>query len=48
VNTSLRESQEKIKRLKNVNKNVQGLKMEIEAIKKTKTEGILERKHLGI
>lgn len=37
----------KIKRVKQMNKTVEDLKMEIEEIKKTQTEGILETENLG-
>ena len=33
--------------MKEINKTVQDLKIEIEAIKKTQTEGILEMENLG-
>ena len=39
-----KENQEKHKQYKEMNNIVQGLKMEIESIKKTQTERILERK----
>ena len=37
-----------IKQVKKMNKVVQDLKMEIEAIKKTQSEGILEMENLGM
>ena len=47
TNKSLKEIQENtIKQVKEMNKTVQDLKMEIEAIKKTQTEGILEMENL--
>ena len=36
-----------IKQVKEMNKIVQNLKMEIEAIKKTQTEGILKMQNIG-
>lgn len=43
MNKSLKDIQEKeIKELMNLNKTVQDQKMETEAIKKTKTEGLLK------
>ena len=36
-----------IKQVKEINKTVQDLKVEIEAIKKTQTEGILVMENLG-
>ena len=48
MNNSLKEIQENIiKQVKKMNKTVQDLKMEIEAIKKIQTEGILEMENLG-
>ena len=48
MNKSLKEIQENtIKQVKEMNKTVQDLKMEIEAIKKTQTEEILEMENLG-
>ena len=48
MSTSLKEIQENIiKHVKKMNKTVQDLKMEIEAIKKTQTEVILEMKNLS-
>jgi hypothetical protein len=40
-------NQNTIKGVKKMNKTVQDLKIEIEAIKKIQTEGILEMKNLG-
>jgi hypothetical protein len=43
MNKSLKEVQEDtIKQVKGMNKTIKDLKLEIEAIKKTQTEGILE------
>ena len=48
ISKSLKETEENtIKQVKEINKTVQDLKMEIEAIKKTQTEGILEMENLG-
>ena len=48
MNEFLKESQEKsCKQLKETNKSVQDLKMEIEVIKKVQILGILEMKNLG-
>jgi hypothetical protein len=48
MNKSLKEIQENtIKQMKEMNKTVQDLKIEIEAIKKTLTEGILDMENLG-
>ena len=48
MNNSLKEIQENIiKHVKKMNKTVQDLKMEIEAIKKIQTEAILQMKKLG-
>lgn len=48
MNKSLKEIQENTnKQFKEMNKTVQDLKMEMEAIKKIETEGILEMKNLG-
>jgi predicted nucleic acid-binding Zn-ribbon protein len=48
MNKSLKEIQEhKIKQVKRMNKTIQDLKMEIEAIKKTQTKEILEIENLG-
>jgi hypothetical protein len=48
MNNSLKEIQENIiKHVKKMNKTVQDLKMEIEAIKKIQTEVILEMKNLS-
>jgi hypothetical protein len=45
---SLEEIQENtIRQVKEINQTVQDKKMEIEAIKKTQTEGILEMENLG-
>ena len=46
INNSLKEIQDK-QQVKEANKTIQDLRMEIEAIKKTQTEGILEIKNLG-
>ena len=46
MNKSLNESQEN-KQILEMNKTVPDLTMEIEAIKKTQTEGILEMEALG-
>ena len=47
MNKFLKEIQENtIKQVNKINKTVQDLKMEIEAIKKTQTEGILEIENL--
>jgi hypothetical protein len=48
VNESLKEIQKNsMKQVMEINKTVQDLKMEAEAIKKTQTEGILEMEDLG-
>jgi hypothetical protein len=48
INKSLKNIQENtIKHMKEMNKTVQDLKVEIEAIKKTQTEEILEMENLG-
>ena len=48
INNSLKEIQENtIKQVKEMNKMAQDLKMEIEAIKKTQMETILEFENLG-
>ena len=47
INTSLRDNQEKKQTNNLVEKTVQDLKMEIEAIKKKQMEGILEMGNLG-
>ena len=48
INKSLKEIQKNtIKQVKEMDKIVRDLKMEIEAIKKTLTEGILEVEDLG-
>jgi uncharacterized coiled-coil protein SlyX len=48
TNESLKEIQEStIKQIKQLNKTVQDFKMEIEAMKKTQTNEILEMKNLG-
>jgi hypothetical protein len=47
MNKFLKETQENpIKHVKEVNKTVQNVKIEIEAIKKTQTEAILEMENL--
>ena len=49
INKPLKEIQENTKeQCKEINKTVQDMKLEIESIEKTKTEGILEVKILGI
>lgn len=49
MNKSLKEIQKKTnKQLKKTKKTVQYLKLEIESIKKTLAEGMLEMKNLGI
>jgi predicted double-glycine peptidase len=48
INKSLEKIQENtIKQVKEINKTVQDLKMEIKAVRKTQTEGILETENLG-
>ena len=48
MNKSLKEIQgSTIKQMNEVNKTVQDLKIEIETIKETQTEGILEMENLG-
>ena len=48
MNESLKEIQKNsMKQVMEINKTVQDLKMEAEAIKKTQTEGILEIENLG-
>lgn len=48
MNKSLREIQENmIKQVKEMNKTIQDLELEIELIKKTRTEGMLEMENLG-
>ena len=44
MNESLEKQENTIKQVMEINKTMQGLKLEIEAIKKTQTEGILEMK----
>ena len=47
TNKSLKDTQKnKIKQMKKINKSVQDLKVEIEAIKKTQSEEILEMENL--
>lgn len=49
IKKSLKEIQENTdKQQKEMNKTVEDLKLEIESIKKTQTEGILETKNFGI
>jgi len=48
INKSLKEIQENtIRQVKEISKTVQDLKVEIETIKRTQTEGILEMENLG-
>ena len=48
INKSFKETQEKaIKQVKQAIQTVQDMKIEIEAIKKTQTKGILEMENLG-
>ena len=48
MSKSLKEIQENtVKQVREINKTVQGMKMEIEAMTKTQTEGILEMYNLG-